>query len=219
MHRRQRAALTSGPLRLCCSLLLRRRRFDKAMLRIPRRHGHFVFGVIQSGLTSAIAAGVASIPFLGTFAFIENWLGSWLIAWMTTIPMCDSRSLRNSAPRARPDKQFRRPWQGPARVPTNPLSNQLDRLGSPSVRVCSLRPSPASDQGRSPRQGHYLSVSSPASAAAFKISPTRLADAAFGKSQELVFRRTARAQQMAAEGCRACAATFISSSNEDVTDW
>jgi hypothetical protein len=64
-----------------------RRRFDKAMLRIPRRHGHFVFGVIQSGLTSAIAAGVASIPFLGTFAFIENWLGSWLIAWMTTIPI------------------------------------------------------------------------------------------------------------------------------------
>jgi hypothetical protein len=57
------------------------------MLRIPRRHGHFVFGVIQSGLTSAIAAGVASIPFLGTFAFIENWLGSWLIAWTTTIPI------------------------------------------------------------------------------------------------------------------------------------
>jgi Protein of unknown function (DUF2798) len=66
---------------------LPRRRFDKTMLRIPRRHGHFVFGVIQSGLTSAIAAGVASIPFLGTFAFIENWLGSWLIAWMTTIPI------------------------------------------------------------------------------------------------------------------------------------
>jgi Protein of unknown function (DUF2798) len=57
------------------------------MLRIPRRHGHFVFGVIQSGLTSAIAAGVASFPFLGTYAFIENWLGSWLIAWMTTIPI------------------------------------------------------------------------------------------------------------------------------------
>jgi hypothetical protein len=57
------------------------------MLRIPRRYGHFVFGVIQSGLTSAIAAGVASLPFFGTFAFIENWLGSWLIAWITTIPI------------------------------------------------------------------------------------------------------------------------------------
>jgi Protein of unknown function (DUF2798) len=57
------------------------------MLRIPRRYGYFVFGVIQSGLTSAIAAGVASVPFLGTFAFLGNWLGSWLIAWMTTIPI------------------------------------------------------------------------------------------------------------------------------------
>jgi hypothetical protein len=63
------------------------RRFGKAMPRIPRKYGYFVFGVIQSGLTSAIAAGVASVPFLGTFAFVENWLGSWLIAWMTTIPI------------------------------------------------------------------------------------------------------------------------------------
>jgi hypothetical protein len=58
-----------------------------AMPRIPRKYGYFVFGVVQSGLTSAIAAGVASFPFLGTFAFVENWLGSWLIAWMTTIPI------------------------------------------------------------------------------------------------------------------------------------
>jgi hypothetical protein len=57
------------------------------VLRIPRRYWHFVFGVIQSGLTSAIAAGIASIPFLDTFAFIENWLSSWLIAWITTIPI------------------------------------------------------------------------------------------------------------------------------------
>lgn len=57
------------------------------MLRIPRKYGYFVFGIIQSGLTSAIAAGVASIPFLGTFAFLENWLGSWLIAWSATVPI------------------------------------------------------------------------------------------------------------------------------------
>jgi Protein of unknown function (DUF2798) len=57
------------------------------MRRIPRKYGYFVFGVIQSGLTSAIAAGVASVPFLGSFAFVETWLDSWLIAWMTTIPI------------------------------------------------------------------------------------------------------------------------------------
>ena len=57
------------------------------MLRIPRKYGHFVFGVVQAGLTSAIAAGVASPSFFGTFAFVKNWLDSWLIAWMTTVPI------------------------------------------------------------------------------------------------------------------------------------
>jgi hypothetical protein len=57
------------------------------MPRIPRKYGHFVFGVIQSAVTSAIAAGFASIPFFGTFAFIKNWLGYWLIAWITTVPI------------------------------------------------------------------------------------------------------------------------------------
>jgi Protein of unknown function (DUF2798) len=63
------------------------RDLGKTMLRIPRKYGDFVFGVIQAGLTSAIAAGVASTSFFGTFAFVENWLDSWLFAWMTTIPI------------------------------------------------------------------------------------------------------------------------------------
>lgn len=57
------------------------------MLRIPRKFSHFVFGVIQSGMTSAIAAGIASLPFFGRLEFVENWLRSWLIAWATTIPI------------------------------------------------------------------------------------------------------------------------------------
>jgi hypothetical protein len=57
------------------------------MLRIPRRHAHFVFGVIQAGLTSAIAAAIASIPFLGDSAFLAHWLSSWLIAWATMVPV------------------------------------------------------------------------------------------------------------------------------------
>jgi hypothetical protein len=56
-------------------------------LRIPRRHGHFVFGVIQSGLTCLVAAGIASYPDTGTARFIEHWLGSWLIAWLTMLPV------------------------------------------------------------------------------------------------------------------------------------
>ena len=57
------------------------------MLGIPRRYVHFVFGVIQSGLTSAIAAGIASFPFLVQGAFVRHWLQSSLVAWFLMLPV------------------------------------------------------------------------------------------------------------------------------------
>ena len=57
------------------------------MLPIPRRYSHFVFGVIQSGLTSLIAAGIASFPSLARGTFLQNWMVSWLIAWVTMLPV------------------------------------------------------------------------------------------------------------------------------------
>ena len=57
------------------------------MLGIPRRFTHFVFGVIQSGLTCLIAAGIASRPSLAVGNFLHNWLSSWLIAWLTMLPV------------------------------------------------------------------------------------------------------------------------------------
>ena len=57
------------------------------MLGIPRRYTHFVFGVIQSGLTCLIAAGIASLPSLAGGNFLQNWLLSWLIAWITMLPV------------------------------------------------------------------------------------------------------------------------------------
>jgi hypothetical protein len=57
------------------------------MLGIPRRYTHFVFAVIQSGLTCLIAAGIASLPSLATGNFPWNWLVSWLIAWVTMLPV------------------------------------------------------------------------------------------------------------------------------------
>jgi hypothetical protein len=57
------------------------------MLRIRRRHGLFVFAVIQSGMTTAIAAAIASTPFLGDSTFMAHWLGSWLIAWVAMTPI------------------------------------------------------------------------------------------------------------------------------------
>ncbi len=57
------------------------------MLGIPRRYGHFVYGVIQSGLTCAIAAGIASFPFIATETFVTHWLRSSFVAWTMMLPI------------------------------------------------------------------------------------------------------------------------------------
>lgn len=57
------------------------------MLRIPRRYGHFVFAVVQSGMTSAVAAAVACAPFLEESTFLIHWFASWLLAWAIMIPI------------------------------------------------------------------------------------------------------------------------------------
>jgi hypothetical protein len=57
------------------------------MLGIPRRYSHFVFGVIQSGLTCLIAAAIASYPMLASGQFLRHWLVSWLIAWAMMLPV------------------------------------------------------------------------------------------------------------------------------------
>ena len=57
------------------------------MLRIPRRYAHFVFSVIQSGLTTALAAGVASLALLADGDFLLNWMRSWLESWVLMLPV------------------------------------------------------------------------------------------------------------------------------------
>lgn len=57
------------------------------MLRIPRRYSHYVFGVLQSGLTSAIAAGIALFPGDAGPGVSLRWLGSWLLAWGVMLPV------------------------------------------------------------------------------------------------------------------------------------
>ncbi|HXI04914.1 MAG: DUF2798 domain-containing protein [Bradyrhizobium sp.] len=57
------------------------------MLAIPRRYSHFVFGVLQSGLTCFIAAAIASRPSLATGHFLWNWTTSWLFSWVAMLPI------------------------------------------------------------------------------------------------------------------------------------
>ena len=57
------------------------------MLKIPRRHSHYIYAVIQSGLTTAIAAAVASVPFLEGRSFLVHWVSSWMVAWAMMMPI------------------------------------------------------------------------------------------------------------------------------------
>ena len=54
---------------------------------VPRRYAHYVFGIIQSGLTSAIASGVASMALLSEGRFLSNWIPAWLGSWMVMLPI------------------------------------------------------------------------------------------------------------------------------------
>jgi len=57
------------------------------MFAIPRRHSHFIFAVIQSGLTSLIAAGIASLPLVTIGQFLMHWLMAWIVSWIVMLPV------------------------------------------------------------------------------------------------------------------------------------
>jgi hypothetical protein len=57
------------------------------MPKIPRRYSHFVFSVIQSGITCSIAAAVASAPFFAEGSFLTHWARAYLTAWMIMLPV------------------------------------------------------------------------------------------------------------------------------------
>ena len=57
------------------------------MLGISRRYAHFIFGVIQSGLSSTFASAIASYPFLAQRTFLAHWLLSWSLSWSLILPV------------------------------------------------------------------------------------------------------------------------------------
>lgn len=69
------------------ALPLRSNEMIRKPLRIPRRYSHFAFGVIQSGLTCAIAAAIASAPFLAQGTFLMHWLRAFGTAWLMMLPI------------------------------------------------------------------------------------------------------------------------------------
>ncbi|PTM39869.1 DUF2798 domain-containing protein [Bosea sp. 124] len=57
------------------------------MATISRRYSHVVFGVIQAGLTSAIASGVAVMSGPESNASLLRWASSWLLSWGLMLPV------------------------------------------------------------------------------------------------------------------------------------
>ncbi|MFC0241649.1 DUF2798 domain-containing protein [Rhodopseudomonas telluris] len=58
-----------------------------AMLGIPRRFSHFVYAILQSGITTSVASLIASAHLLGDTVFVTHWLTAWAASWMVMLPI------------------------------------------------------------------------------------------------------------------------------------
>lgn len=54
---------------------------------VPRRFSHFVYAALQSGLTCAVAAAIASEPLAGSGHFLRHWGQSWIVSWVVMLPV------------------------------------------------------------------------------------------------------------------------------------
>jgi hypothetical protein len=56
-------------------------------MKIPQHYGHYVFGILQSGVTCAVASAIAVFKTNhGDFEIID-WLSSWGLSWLTMLPV------------------------------------------------------------------------------------------------------------------------------------
>lgn len=57
------------------------------MIRLPKRCSPYLFGVVQSAITCAVAAAVASGPVFPIGRFIVHWSSAWLLSWLLMLPL------------------------------------------------------------------------------------------------------------------------------------
>lgn len=61
---------------------------ENLMPKLPHRYAPFIYGVIQSGITTAVASGIATTGALGVNSLaLGAWLVAWLLAWITMLPV------------------------------------------------------------------------------------------------------------------------------------
>ena len=55
---------------------------------IPTRYAPFIYGILQSAVTTGVATGIATQQLLGFgMEFAQRWLYVWAIAWLTMLPV------------------------------------------------------------------------------------------------------------------------------------
>jgi hypothetical protein len=59
---------------------------DTQLFSFPKRYSRLAFGVIQSFLTSAVAAAIAHSTD-DAAVFLGHWTRSWLLSWVTVLPI------------------------------------------------------------------------------------------------------------------------------------
>ena len=56
-------------------------------LKVPRKYHHLVYGVIQSGITCAVASGISSYGAVALEQYLEYWFRSWIVSWILMLPV------------------------------------------------------------------------------------------------------------------------------------
>jgi hypothetical protein len=58
------------------------------MPRLPPQYAPLAYGIIQSALTTAVASAIATHQLIGFgIRFPSEWLSSWLLAFLTMLPV------------------------------------------------------------------------------------------------------------------------------------
>jgi hypothetical protein len=57
------------------------------MRRIPKKYGHYLFGILQSAITCAVATGISTFNAVPVEQVAHQWASSWAISWILMIPV------------------------------------------------------------------------------------------------------------------------------------
>ena len=58
------------------------------MARLPQRYAPFVYGIVQAGITTAVAAAITTHQLTGFgMQFLSRWASAWSLSWLTMLPV------------------------------------------------------------------------------------------------------------------------------------